>query len=731
MRFGVVLPWWGYALAFGSAVVLGWQAYAGAVRLRTRPRAVLTALRITALLLLVALLLRPVVARRTSDGVVVPVLVDVSRSMALSDAGGRPRADVAAALVAQIQARLSGTARTEVWAIGDDVVPWRTPPPVASQSDLAHALQVMAAHYRGRPVPGMVLISDGADTGRIDPAAAAGLPSRVFPVGVGSPVIGRDREVLDVSAVPSALPGATVDVTATAVSRGYGRAPMDLRVLVNGRPVDVRRLADVDDGVPVRAVLTVAPVADGPTVVTIEVPADAEELTPGNNRRQLLIAPAGPVRRVLLVEGSPAHEHAFLRRALAADPALDVDVVARKGEDDRGRPTFVVQADGSRAAALARGFPADVPRLFAYDAVVLANVEPDLMARDDLEALAAFVDRRGGGVLALGARTLASGVLLSTPLSRVLPVTTGTARTEVSPAVAPGRLRPAVAPTRDGDVHPAVRLDADPAESRRRWAALPPLAAIHPVGRLSASASVLLVAADQLEGWRPLVVTDRAGEGRVALFAGEAAWRWRMTRPAADTTYETVWRQLVRWLATGSPSPVELAIAGALMPGRTTTVTVRVRDDRFEPVAEADAQLRVRGPDGTVRELRAVRVPSVPGTYAADMPVTEAGVYTATAEVRVPSHPLRTATQVWLAGGADQELADPRRNQDVLDRLARATGGRAFDHTDAAAVVDVLRESAAHTTLVTVELWHNVGVLVVLIGVLAAEWTLRRRWGMA
>ena len=28
MRFAVVLPWWGYVLAFGAALMLGWLAYA-------------------------------------------------------------------------------------------------------------------------------------------------------------------------------------------------------------------------------------------------------------------------------------------------------------------------------------------------------------------------------------------------------------------------------------------------------------------------------------------------------------------------------------------------------------------------------------------------------------------------------------------------------------------------------------------------------------------------------
>ena len=43
------------------------------------------------------------------------------------------------------------------------------------------------------------------------------------------------------------------------------------------------------------------------------------------------------------------------------------------------------------------------------------------------------------------------------------------------------------------------------------------------------------------------------------VFAGEASWRWRMMRPATDTSYETIWRQLARWLTAGAPGPVSIA----------------------------------------------------------------------------------------------------------------------------------------------------------------------------
>ena len=46
MRFAVVLPWWGYVLAIGAALALGWIAYARVpIRLRATQRVGLSALR--------------------------------------------------------------------------------------------------------------------------------------------------------------------------------------------------------------------------------------------------------------------------------------------------------------------------------------------------------------------------------------------------------------------------------------------------------------------------------------------------------------------------------------------------------------------------------------------------------------------------------------------------------------------------------------------------------------
>ena len=120
---------------------------------------------------------------------------------------------------------------------------------------------------------------------------------------------------------------------------------------------------------------TVFPDSRQPTVYTAEIPAGDGEPITENNTRSVLVSPAGRKRRLLVIEGAPGFEHTFVRRAWTADAGLEVDSVVRKGKDVNGSNTFLIQAEGSRASSLAGGFPARREDLYAYDAVVISNVE--------------------------------------------------------------------------------------------------------------------------------------------------------------------------------------------------------------------------------------------------------------------------------------------------------------------------------------------------------------------
>src|SRR5688572_31071832 len=597
VRFAVTLPWWGYVLAFTSALVLAWLAYARvAVRLNPGIRATLTALRGLTLILLIAILLRPVITvpPAAAKNSVLPVLVDVSRSMRLTDAeDGAARIDRAKAIVRDLQARLSSEYRIELLSFGESMA---AAPDVerlaatARRSDLSGALADLAERYKSTRVVGVIVLSDGGDAAPQEANRGRSMNAPVIAVGIGDTRLAKDREVANLTAGEPLLPGASIDLSVSATSTGFGTEPVELRVSANGRPVDTRRVAPSADGAPIHAVFTVSPEPDVPTVYTVEIPSAPDELAPENNSRSVLVPPQTGRRRILILEGAPGYEHTFLKRALGQDPGLDVDAVVRKGQNDDGRDTFYVQADPSRMAALSSGYPSKRSELFAYDAVIFGNIEADFFTRDQLALTSEFVAERGGGLLVLGARSFDRQGLAGTALEQALPIDLTSRRAMVTLAAAqvPGNQPNTPALTVDGLLHPATRLAVSPDENRQKWAQLPPLASVAPVGGARPGAQVLAVALTAGGNPQPLVAAQRYGQGRSMVFAGEASWRWRMMRPATDNSYETIWRQLARWITAGAQGPVMIAAMSPSVAGVTDRVSVLVRDENFRPIANAE-----------------------------------------------------------------------------------------------------------------------------------------------
>jgi len=734
MQFAIALPWWTLLLIAAAVCAVAWACYAGAiVGLPRRQRAVLISLRALTLLLLVACLLRPVRVMppdSTSD-VVVPVLVDVSRSMGLADMDGRTRIDAAREMLErQVRPALARRFVPEVWTFGDTLEQTDSASlaPTAARSDLSGALRALRDRYRDRKVAAVVVMSDGGDTGAQDAAASLDAGAApVYAIGIGAPRVASDLEVLDVSAGEMAVTDSSVDISVAAVNRG-GAGPFDVRVLENGRPIDLRRVVPAADGGPVRAVFTVAPSRSAATLYTVEIPSVPGERVLENNRRSVLVEPAGRRRAVLMIEGAPGFEHSFIKRALGADPGLEVDSVVRKGRDATGAATYFVQASEARAPRLAGGFPQEREALYAYDALVLANVEADALSRPQLQMIADFVDIRGGGLLVLGAKSFVQQGFAGTPLESVLPLRLTDRGGGVVRVSARQDTRYAVTLTADGASHPVMRLGAGAGADR--WSSLPPLSGAASLGTLRPGAQALALVRTP-DGARPLVAVQRYGQGRAMVFTGEASWRWRMQMPSGDRTYELFWRQAVRWIGAGAPDRVSIAAPAGLVPGNTAALSVDVRGDAFAPVTDAQVSLKVTLPGGAVRDLRAAASDPQSGRYSSDMRFDEPGVYRVSASVQGGDTRARNADRWFLVGGADLEMADPRLNAQVLQRIATASGGQylAADRTsELAAFLRSVEPEASAPQLQ--ELWHNIWIFVAVMTLLGAEWVMRRRWGL-
>ena len=748
MHFAYPLPWW---LAILLAAAIAAAAY-GAYRRPLSPlthvqRGVLVLLRVLALVVLVLCLFRPIAIMPPTGArdAIVPIVVDGSRSMRLDDADGQTRIARANSLLKnEFGAALSAHFTTELYTAGEEVGAAKIDGLTtdARRTDLVGALTAIRERYRGQRVAGIIVLSDGADTGAGAPGRAgaagrtggdAGGPP-VFAVGIGSSEGLRDREVLGISTGDPRLDHASVDLHVTAISTGFGRAPFTLRVRGNGQLLDTRRVVPPADGSPIDEVFTVSPDPLNPTVYAAEIARDESEAVVENNVRSVLVSPAGRKRRLLILEGAPGHEHSFVTRAWTADPGLEVDSVTRKGKNADGQDTFFVQAGAGRSAALTGGFPARRDQLFAYDALVIANVEGDFFSRAQLAMAADFVAERGGGLLVLGGRSFAQRGLSGTPLEEVLPVELndrrgGLVRTSRDSGAIAGHNKLTV--TAEGEIHPIMRIGATPDETRKMWSALPALAASAALGGPRPGATVLALTTAAGGGLLPVVAVQRYGQGRSMVFAGEASWRWKMMVASSDRAYEFFWRQAARWLSSAAPDPVAISLPDAPEPGDSIAVDVEARDAAFAPVADATVDATLTEPGGVTRAVKLRHADPASGRYTAAFTPDQPGLYRIHAEARRGTASIGVADRWMYVGGADREFADPRLNEGFLRRIARNSGGRYVRAAEASRVPAWLEATVPQNAAPERrDLWHEPWAFALVVLLLATEWILRRRWGL-
>jgi uncharacterized membrane protein len=737
MRFAYTVPWWLLATGALALIVFAVATYRRARATLTGPQwAALVALRVVVLVVVALILLRPVRLEPApaATGRTVAIVVDDSRSMRLRGDRSETRLDQARQLVdGRLRPALEPTFDVRTYAFAADVREIANSAALTGAgpaSDVTGAVARLAERARAGELVAAVLVSDGAASTPFDTTAISDAVP-VFTVGVGEAGAVVDREVRDVGVSDVSVVDSLADVTATVVSHGAGRETVDVRLLENGRPVDVRQVVLPGRSQQVRERFRVAPSRTSATVYTVEVEEGPGELTTGNNRASAFVPPPGRPHAVLLIQGGPGFEHAFLSRMLARDPGLDIDAVVTKGRNVDDAPTYYVQGAASRTPSLLGGFPDTLEALFAYDVIVLGNVEADTLTQAQLAALRAFVERRGGGLAVIGARSFGERGVLASTLGDVLPVEARGGGSFNAAAGAVGREGTRVELTSSGQGHPLMQFSTIASPTGEQWRTLPSLAAATAVGPVRPGAEILATVAGPAGDPEPLVVVQRVGRGRTLAFTGEGAWRWRMGLPSDDRSYETFWRQAVRWLAVQAPARVQIAPVAPIT-GMSTNLTIRVVDEEYEPITDASVTVRVQEPGGQSRATTATPDASEAGLYRTSfLPIAE-GVHLLDAEALRDGRSLARTQVAVLAGAFDPELVDPRRNDEVLSRLAAATGGALVAANDLEGLADRIREAVAVPSSRTIQrdLWHNAWTFMMLVSLLGLEWGLRRRWGL-
>jgi uncharacterized membrane protein len=622
-------------------------------------------------------------------------------------------------------------------------------------SHLGVALRTLAERYRGAPLAGILLLSDGNATDLDQrPLDTAGLPP-IHPVVAGSDAPRSDVVLARLTATQTAFEDAPVTIEAQLDTAGQAgrRLAVELRDdqnrLLESQPL---QLQDDDQTATVR--FRLRPDRSGLRPYRVTVTGGQNEATAANNSRLVLVErPAGPFR-VLYVGGRPNWEYKFLRRAHDGERLVELVGLVRvarrepklvfssrmgegsnplyrgfgaKGEEaERYDEPVLVRLGIGNSEELRQGFPRTPELLFGYHALVLDDLEAAFFTADQQALVERFVSERGGGLLMLGGQeSFRQGGYERTPIGELLPVYLD--RLPVLGVVPPMRLDL----SREGWLEAWARLRDNESAERARLSAMPAFKVLNRTRSLKPGATLLATVTAGAASY-PALAAQRAGAGRAAALAVGDLWRWGMRQEPGQDDLGKFWRQTVRWLVSDVPAPVEVRLTPHPTQPGALTVRARVRDRAFRPAENAVLSLQAIGPDGARTPLAPEPAANEPGAFEATYTPRGAGVFRA--------HLRATAADGSLLGEAESGLAldlaaeehrSIRTNRSLLEDLARRTGGSVVRPAGLEAFVRGLPDRPAPVADTrTRPIWHSWIVLLLALAGFGLEWALRRSRGL-
>jgi uncharacterized membrane protein len=683
----------------------------------------------------------------------VAVLVDASRSMEVRPPDGGPsRAERAAALLDRAAPDIAAWQRdgheVDLYTFGETVSP-ATPaslrdPPAADATRIGEALGELRARYAGRDLGAVLLISDGIDTGRIGEgpldgttrAAIESLGAPIHTVGLGEKAL-RDLSIATVLADGFAFVRTPVSIEAIVRQTGLPDRQVEVTLERDGRPVASRGVILRGDRSEEKVAFDWLPDHPGNFVFRISTPVLAGEALASNNQQSFTLKVIRDRVRVLHLSGRPSWDERFVRAMLRRDPNVDlVSFFILRTETDEQPwnrddlslipfPTFEIFEE----------------QLRSFDLVIFQNfnyapygVEPFLPnVRDYVEQ---------GGALAMigGDLSFASGGYGLTALRDVLPVelppTPPTLEGDSDANLSLEAFKPRL--TAEGQTHPITSLLLDPRENELRWSKLPALEGLNRVPRAKANATTLLTH-PTLKGAdgkpAPLLVAGETGKGRSLALLTDSAWHWGFLAAGEGDdgrAFQRFWENAIRWLVR-DPALMLLHIElDRLEYGRNQPVAARVRAMHadYGPAANVEVSVDVVGADGAAnaKPLRSLRVTTDgDGEAQLDVGALPPGAYRLTGRATIDGRVV-TQDETFVVRAGGPELDDVAARDRVLRELAQASGGNyQLEELPPLAIrpsreVRVGRQQA-------IELWSRPLLLLLGVGLLALEWTLRRRSG--
>lgn len=625
---------------------------------------------------------------------------------------------------------LSSTARGQSGSLAEVQKSLRKLPGDGQQSRLGAGLRSVLSDLRGAPPSAVLVFTDGVTTegetlGEAA-AAAARMQVPIYAVGLGSEQPPKDLVLSDLVVDDVVFVDDLVQFEFKLAGPGFAGREVEVALKAGDdtAPLQTIKAKVTPEGQPQSLRLTYRPPTAGEFEYRLEIAGDPNELQGDNNQLKRTISVRQDRFRVLLAWGYPSFEYRFLKHLLERDPTIEVQTLLQEAD-----PQY---AEDDKTAL--RMFPVREDELFAYDVLILGDLNPAFLPLSLQTNITEFVTRKGGGVILVAGTRHLPWAYRQSPLAELLPFDTRSASLpEAGVASEEGaQLRM----TELGLASPPMQLGDEPEQSRELWGNLPPLFWMCETPKLKPAARVLAEHPTRIddEGHpQGVLVMQFVGPGRVLFHATDETWRWR--RRVGDALFARYWVQTIRYLSRakllGKDRGAELTTDRLQYEtGESPRFRLRFLDERLAPAGDDAARVVIEQPGRPNRELKLRRNAHHRGVFegvAGQLPEGRFHAFVAqpTLEGAAPTADFQVVAPPGELERTQLDAAD-------LRRAADETGGRYYTFQTASRLLHDLPEGrqVPIERLPPIVLWNRWPILALVVALLGAEWWLRKRKGM-
>ena len=463
----------------------------------------------------------------------------------------------------------------------------------------------------------------------------------------------RDRKLTVLNAERFAIVGQSAQMVLRVDD--FGGPPggsAEVSLSVDGKPLG-NRVVTVGQETTLKVPVT----HEGENILELSAAPGPSELTLQNNRAVVSISGVRDRLRVLLISGEPHAGERVWRNLLKADPSVDLVHFTILRPPDKQDATPIEELSLIT-------FPTRelfLEKLKSFDLVIFDRYgEAGILPMAYFENIANYVDEGGALLVSSGTEFAKDQSLYRTPLASVLPA-------QPSTEIFTQAFRPRVTAT--GLAHPVTRdlpgsnneIQSEPTWGR--W--------FRQIGATSIGGQTIMSGPNG----QPLLVLDQVKKGRVAELMSDQIWLWARGFEGGGPQAELL-RRLAHWLMKEPELEAE-NLSAAVVDGEMV-VTRRTMAADAKPV---DMTM----PSGAHATIAMSRIEA--GTWRGTRKVRELGLYRLTDGI---------LSAVTAAGPLNpKEVADMRATSDILEPLAKASGGSVHWLTDGA--VGLRRVAPAQT----------------------------------